>query len=74
MEVNETGHDETDIDGWENDGGRNGSFVKLNNGIDPTCNLDLQYEFTEKDKSTWDVMDRATIETILALAGPEYKH
>ncbi|KAJ8518022.1 hypothetical protein ONZ45_g4857 [Pleurotus djamor] len=47
------------------------SFFKRNpntNNGDPTANCVLQVLFDEKDKKLWDVMDKATFDTIEALA------
>ncbi|KAM0378659.1 hypothetical protein ACHAPY_006366 [Fusarium culmorum] len=45
------------------------SHVKLNKGTDPTCNVNLQYTLSKDDYACWDVMDTATYDTIIQMAG-----
>ncbi|KAK4159540.1 hypothetical protein QBC43DRAFT_381827 [Cladorrhinum sp. PSN259] len=45
------------------------NYVHLNKGTDPTCNVNLQYTLTNEDYACWDVMDTATYDTIIQMAG-----
>ncbi|KAH7309732.1 hypothetical protein B0I35DRAFT_358770 [Stachybotrys elegans] len=45
------------------------NHVKLNKGLDPTCNVDLQFTLSQQDRNLWDVMDKATYDTIKAMSG-----
>ncbi|KAF4339709.1 FAD NAD(P)-binding domain protein [Fusarium beomiforme] len=45
------------------------NHVTLNKGTDPTCNVTLQYTLTKEDYNCWDVMDTATYDTIIQMAG-----
>ncbi|KAJ3937847.1 uncharacterized protein N0V96_012163 [Colletotrichum fioriniae] len=45
------------------------NHVTLNEGTDPTCNVTLQYTLSDDDRSSWDVMDTATYNTIIQMAG-----
>ncbi|KAH7232309.1 FAD/NAD(P)-binding domain-containing protein [Fusarium redolens] len=45
------------------------NHVTLNKGTDPTCNVTLQYTLSDEDRTAWDVMDKATYDTIKEMAG-----
>ncbi|CAG1969750.1 hypothetical protein QX201_006322 [Fusarium graminearum] len=45
------------------------NHVKLNKGTDPTCNVNLQYTLSKDDYACWDVMDTATYDTVIQMAG-----
>ncbi|KAF9776085.1 hypothetical protein IL306_005774 [Fusarium sp. DS 682] len=45
------------------------NHVTLNKGTDPTTNVTLQYTLSPEDYTAWDVMDKATYDTIKEMAG-----
>jgi hypothetical protein len=49
------------------------NWVKLNNTLDPTSNVTVQYTLSSKDKKMWDTMDEAIYQTIEALSGNQPK-
>jgi hypothetical protein len=45
------------------------NFVKLNKTRNPVCNAKLQYTLAVEDMHLWDVMDKATFDTIETMSG-----
>ncbi|GIJ86682.1 hypothetical protein Asppvi_005574 [Aspergillus pseudoviridinutans] len=40
------------------------NYIKLNEGKDPTSNVNLQFTLTDEDRALWDRMDKATYDAI----------
>ncbi|KXH28948.1 hypothetical protein CSIM01_13350 [Colletotrichum simmondsii] len=45
------------------------NHIALNKGTDPTCNVTLQYTLCDDDRTSWNVMDEATFNTMIQMAG-----